>query len=397
MTSQLMPHHRHAPLAQQTTTALVATLRYPKRVSSHVSLAVLMVTGALVLMVSSLAFSQDDAKVAATAGYIAPANATTQAPLAMVQTTLFKDTAVYPSTSVGAQVQARNNAQLAAQVGGVVQSWRADTGSLVKRGELLAQLDPRDLSLALAQAQATHQSATAQEALSAQQLKRAQELVAKGFLSPQALQQRETEHAIQQAHVASALAALQTAQRSVSKTRITAPFNAVVHQRMAQVGDMVSPGTPLFNLVDTSKPEVALNVSQTQAVSLERASTIVWRAKDNGQNFPVQLLRIGASLDPQTRSQPVRLRFTSSTDTPLPGSAGELMWNDPQAHMPTQVLVRRAGLVGYFTVVNNEARFVAIPRAQEGRPAPLDLDAQTPIVTSGQALLQNGQAVQFSQ
>ena len=312
-----------------------------------------------------------------------------------VSVTPFKDALVQPDMTAAAQVQARNTAQLAAQVGGVVQSWRADAGQTVKRGDLLAQLDPQDLRLALAQAQAAHASAKAQEALSAQQLKRSQELVAKGFLSPQALQQRETEQAITKAQVASSAAALQTAQRALSKTRVTAPFSGVVLQRMAQVGDMVAVGTPLFLLVDTDKPELAASVSAVQATSLKRATAATWRAKDTGQSYAVTLLRIGASLDQQTRAQPARLSFASS-DVPLPGSAGELFWQDPQAHLPTHLLVRRSGQVGYFTVAGNKAAFVAIERAQEGRPAAVDLAPDTAIVTTGQALLQDGQIVQVS-
>ena len=374
----------HKPLVTARPSNAVAIARSAsKRQRASVGLACLLIVGSAVYLSTPPAQSQE-------------ATTSAQALAPTVVTRAFEDVVVHPSLAVAAQVQARNTAQLAAQVGGVVQSWRADTGATVKRGEVLAQLDPQDLRLALAQAQAAYASATAQVALSAQQLKRSQDLVAQGFLSPQALQQRETEQSVAQAQAASAAAALQTAKRALSKTAITAPFNGVVLQRMAQVGDMVAPGTPLFQVVDSAKPEVAVNVSATQAISLERAGVAIWQAKDTPRDYPVKVLRIGASLDQQTRAQPARLSF-SGQDVPLPGSAGELTWKDPQAHLPTHVLVRRNGQVGYFTVASNKAQFIAIERAQEGRPAAIDLPANTPIVTTGQALLQNGQTVQVSQ
>lgn len=353
------------------------------RQRAGVGLTCLLVLGAALYLSTPTAQSQ-------------PAEGQAQALAPTVATSTFKEVLVHPSVAAAAQVQARNTAQLAAQVGGVVQSWRTDAGATVKRGEVLARLDPQDLRLALAQAQAAYASAQAQAALSAQQLKRSQELVAQGFLSSQALQQRETEQSVTKAQVAGAAAALQTAKRALRKTVITAPFNGVVLQRMAQVGDMVAAGTPLFQLVDSAKPEVAVSVSATQAISLKRAGSATWRAKDTARDYAVEVLRIGASLDQQTRTQPARLSF-SGQDVPLPGSAGELTWKDPQAHLPTHVLVRRNGQVGYFTVANNKAQFVAIERAQEGRPAAIDLPPNTPIVTTGQALLQNGQTVQLSQ
>ena len=97
-----------------------------------------------------------------------------QASAPVISTRAFKEVLVHPSVAVAAQVQARNTATLAAQVGGVVQSWRADAGITVKRGDVMAQLDPQDLRLALAQARAAYVSATARATLSAQQLKRSQ-------------------------------------------------------------------------------------------------------------------------------------------------------------------------------------------------------------------------------
>ncbi|MDP4608006.1 MAG: biotin/lipoyl-binding protein, partial [Burkholderiaceae bacterium] len=143
-------HHSSAAVQAATHAARAA------RVKRYVTWTAVLVCGACVYAASNAAHGAE-------ANAVAPP---------LVRTTAFQDAWVYPTVTVAAQVQARNTAQVAAQVGGVVQSWRADTGASVRRGDVLAQLDPQDLSLALAQAKAQQQAAAAQMALSEQQLVR---------------------------------------------------------------------------------------------------------------------------------------------------------------------------------------------------------------------------------
>ncbi|MFZ8955274.1 MAG: biotin/lipoyl-binding protein, partial [Burkholderiaceae bacterium] len=91
---------------------------------------------------------------------VLPTTAIAQSSVA-VKTALFKDIASYPEQHVPAQVVAANRVQIAAQISGVVQTWRVDAGAKVNRGTTLAQLDPRDMSLVLAQAQAAQKAAQA--------------------------------------------------------------------------------------------------------------------------------------------------------------------------------------------------------------------------------------------
>lgn len=311
-----------------------------------------------------------------------------------VKTALFKDIASYPEQNVSAQVVAANQVQIAAQIAGVVQTWRVDAGAKVSRGATLAQLDPRDMSLALAQAQAAQKAAKARLDLAKQQLARAEELVKQGFYSSEALNQRETEVALLDADLSARNAAVASAKHTLSKTNITAPFNAVVVQRMAQVGNTVAPGTPLFELVDTAAPEITAELSVAQTNSLKRATEITWHTPGQSKTHAVRLLRVTATVDSRTRNQTARLKFQPYRKTsPLPGANGSLRWRDNQPHLSANVLVRRGPHMGFFTITNGRAVFNALPNAQESRPAAIDLPADTAIIVQGQVQLQDGQAV----
>ena len=311
-----------------------------------------------------------------------------------VKAVSFKDIAIYPEQNVPAQVVAANQVMIAAQISGVVQTWRVDAGAKVNRGTTLAQLDPRDMSLALAQAQAAQKAAQARLDLAKQQLARAKELVKQGFYSSEALNQRETEVALLDADLSARTAAVASAKHTLTKTNITAPFNAVVVQRMAQVGNTVAPGTPLFELVDTAPPEITTDLSVAQANSLKRATDIRWATPGQTATQSVSLLRVIATIDSRTRNQTARLKFTRYGKTaPLPGANGSLRWKDSQPHLSPSALVRRGAHMGFFTIADGRAVFNPLPNAQESRPAPIDLAPDTAIIIQGQAQLQDGQAV----
>jgi hypothetical protein len=108
--------------------------------------------------------------------------------------------------------------------------------------------------------------------------------------------------------------------------------------------------------------------------------------------YPVKLLRISPVLNRESRSIEARLLFAGPA--PAVGSEGRLVWRDAQAHLPADLLVRRDGRYGVFVAEDGKARFHVLPQAQEGRPAALDLPAETRIVTQGRHALQDGMTLQ---
>lgn len=299
---------------------------------------------------------------------------------------------VQPERSAAAQVLARNEARLAAEVPGTVLRWYADVGQTVRAGQVLAQIDPTDLDLALRRAEAARDAAQARLNLAQSQLKRAQELVAQGFFSQEALSQRETEVALLSAERSSAQAQWQTAQRQRAKTTLRAPFAGTVTQRLAQTGEMLAPGSVLFVVTQTAQAEVSAQLPPAEVAGL-RASPSVHFEADSGLRQPVAVrwLRTSAALQGGSRTQTVRLGFVQADATPPPGSSGVLRWRDPTPHLPPSLVVRRGEQLGVFVREGNQARFVPLPGAQEGRAAATTLNASTPIVVRGQASLRDGQ------
>jgi len=304
---------------------------------------------------------------------------------------------VFPVREAPARVQARNVSRLSAEVSGTLQQWTADVGSSVRRGQVLARIDPRDQELGLQRARAALEASQARLKLAQAQLQRARELTAQGFFSSEALAQRETEVALVRAEADANRAQLATVQRQLDKTVLRAPFDADVIERHAQTGEAVAPGGLLYVLAERGAVELDATLDPLDATSLPQARSLQFEAE--GQSHPVRLLRIGGTVSEPSRTRTARLAFEAGRDAPPAGTAGQLRWEDGRAHLPPQWLVRRNGRLGVFSV--NEAgrqttaQFRALPGAQEGRvvPVPADWPASMRLVVRGQAALQDGQAV----
>lgn len=155
-----------------------------------------------------------------------------------------------------ATVRAPNRSDLSTDVSARVARVVVDVGGTVAAGELLLALDDTDFRLALAQAQARVGSAQARVGLAEQRLERAQRLREQRFVSEDEVLALATEAEAAQAELRIARADRDVAARNVEKCRITAPFDGVVVERMAQVGTLAAAGTPLLRLVDLAPVEL---------------------------------------------------------------------------------------------------------------------------------------------
>src|SRR5438128_594425 len=135
------------------------------------------------------------------------------------------------------------NANINAQVQGYIVSRDYQEGSVVKKGDLLFQIDPRPFEAALAQAKGTLARDKANQAKTDADEKRALDLFKKKVISDQ---ERDTAIAAAgstRANVEADEAAVKQAEINLGYTKITAPIDGVVGFANNQVGDLVGPST----------------------------------------------------------------------------------------------------------------------------------------------------------
>ncbi len=150
------------------------------------------------------------------------------------------------------------NANINAQVQGYIVSRDYQEGSLVKKGDLLFQIDPRPFEAALAQAKATLAKDQANLAKADADEKRARDLFDKKVISDQERDTAVAAAGSSRANVQADEAAVEQAELNLGYTKITAPIDGIAGFANAQVGDLVSPTSGLLTTVSQIDPIKAL-------------------------------------------------------------------------------------------------------------------------------------------
>ena len=135
------------------------------------------------------------------------------------------------------------NANINAQVQGYITSRDYEEGSVVKKGDLLFQIDPRPFEAALAQAKGTLAKDKANQVKADADEKRALDLFKKKVISDQERDTAIAAAGANRANVEADEAAVKQAEINLGYTKITAPIDGVVGFANNQVGDLVGPNT----------------------------------------------------------------------------------------------------------------------------------------------------------
>ncbi|MEO8384544.1 MAG: efflux RND transporter periplasmic adaptor subunit [Betaproteobacteria bacterium] len=153
------------------------------------------------------------------------------------------------------------------QVSGTVTKLYTDFNNTVKANQVLLELDPALIKANLAQFDASLRSAEATARLAESTLKRNQELVAKGFISSQTLEQNAKELDVANATVAQVKSQLDREKTNLSYTIIRSPIDGIVIDRKIDVGQTVAASfsTPTLFQIAKNLEEMQIDTSVAEA------------------------------------------------------------------------------------------------------------------------------------
>jgi membrane fusion protein, multidrug efflux system len=146
------------------------------------------------------------------------------------------------------------NANIVAQVSGYLVSQNYDNGSLVKKGQLLFQIDPRPFQAALDQAQGQLAEAEARLIRDEANAKRAVDLLAKNVISREQYDDEIQAFEASKAATSAAAAAAEQARLNLEFTSITSPIDGLAGINIAQVGNLIGPQTGTLTTVTLVDP-----------------------------------------------------------------------------------------------------------------------------------------------
>ncbi len=283
-----------------------------------------------------------------------------QEPIRAVKLMTVSASAVGAQQEYAGEVKARIESRLGFRVGGKLVQRPAEVGQRVQAGQLLAQLDASDLSLASQAAQAQVSAAQTQRDLAAADLKRFAELKAQGFISGAELERRQAALDAADASLRQARAQGVVQGNQAGYTRLLADAAGVVVAVDAEVGQVVSAGTPVVRLARDGARDVVFAVPEDRLASVKPGSAAqvrLWAASQGGPaagalNGTVR--EVAASADPATRTYQVKLALPADAVIPLGATAYVSLAGSATGvaaiKLPTSALMRAAGAQGGTSV-----------------------------------------------
>lgn len=287
-------------------------------------------------------------------------------------------------------VVAQRKAAISSKATGRLEWLGVTEGSRVKAGDIIARIDARDVvamsesaqaNVGAAKAALTQAQAEETDALA--QLKRNQDLLAKGFVSPAAVDTAKARADRATAGVANARATINAAeaaarnsQVSVDYTIIRAPFDGVILSKSANVGDLVTPFSnatdskgAVVSMADMSTLEVEADVSESSLAKVQvgQPAEIVLDALPNSR-FRGRISRMVPTIDRAKATVMTKVKFDAIDPRILPEMSAKVSFlsqdvtpeqQQPLVAVNADALTQRDGRIVVFVV--REGKAVAVP------------------------------------
>ncbi|KAF1007281.1 MAG: Multidrug resistance protein MdtA [Luteibacter sp.] len=315
------------------------------------------------------------------------------------------------SLSVVARTEPWSTVSVRARSSGQLESLDFEPGARVKKGDLLARLDPLPLQAQLDQARGNVASARAQLDKAQADLTRFRQVLDKGFISRASYDTYRTTVEVARATLQTSLAAEAGARLQWSYTRIVAPFDGVTGTPLAWPGAQVTANDTAIVVLNQVQPiRVSFSIPETSLDAVKAAQVrgpVVVQALvpgDKGAPLSGRLEFIDNTVDVTTSTIVLKGRFENRDGRLTPGQF--LQVSLPTAHLANVVSMPAEALQSsdkgdFVFVVGSDGkahqRFVGIGVTSAGRiVVDHGLEGGERIVVDGQLLLGEGRAVRFA-
>jgi multidrug efflux system membrane fusion protein len=252
------------------------------------------------------------------------------------------------------EVRARTESRLSFRVGGKLAERPVQLGDVVRKGQVLARLDPQDLKLIEQGALAAVQAAQVQADQAQADLKRFQGLRDQGFVSEAELERRASTAAAARAQLAQAQAQAGVQGRQTTYGQLVADASGVITAVEAEPGAVVSAGAPIVRLAWDGARDIVFSVPEDRVAALRALmgrqgalSVRLWA--DESRPWKATLREVSAAADPSTRTFQVKadLLTPAGVASPKLGQTGTVVLPGPAlagvVKLPLAALLQQQG------------------------------------------------------
>ena len=283
-------------------------------------------------------------------------------------------------------VQSKVPVTVSVKITGILTQLHADQGDRVKSGQLLAELDSTELKSRAAAAQAARGrsgrelararadllKAEANLGLARSNHERDQEVFTPGYISAAAFDASKSALRVAESEVTASKAAIDALEAAAAQaehdasaakdilgyTRILAPMDGLITARKAEVGTTVSPGAPVFQMVNYQIWAASwIDERMIAEVREGQKASITLRS---GRTFEGEVARLGAVADTVTRELEVDVKFSTLPSPLVIGEETDVTIETGRRvapAVPWSAIVTRDGAQGVLAIADGRARF----------------------------------------
>ena len=326
--------------------------------------------------------------------------------IVLVRTEVVGDTGSKRQFVYSGEVRGRYESQLAFQVGGKLRNRNVELGSQVGPGDVLMQIDPKDIQQTVNSSSAQVYSAESQLRLAENNLNRYRQLYEQGAVSR--AQYDQFISAYDAAVAASRQASAQYSQgaNQLDYSVLRAAAAGVVSAINVEAGQVVSAGQPVLTLVQDGEREVEISVPENRIEQIRTARQIkisFWALPEVITDGKVR--EISPIADATTRTYKVRVTLQNPPPQVKLGMTASVHAadingeNKPAVEIPLSALYQTDGSPGVWVVKNNIVSLQSVKVGDFGNSSIQVLSGVEPgatIVTAGVHKLRNGQQVRIA-
>jgi multidrug efflux system membrane fusion protein len=240
---------------------------------------------------------------------------------------------VHPDTSAGAgggairypvEVAARYSNPMSFRVPGKLIERKVRIGDTVKKGEIVAQLDPIDAQRQAASAKATLDAAEHRLLFAKQQLDRDSAQSEQNLIAANQLEQTQDSYSAAQAGREQAAAQWVVARNNLEYNTLIADHDGVITSENADTGQVVSAGQAVYGLAWSGDIDVTLDAAASDLgrIAVGQAASVTFPALP-GRRFDARVREITPAADPQSRTYRVKLTLTQPGQVVRLGMTGD--------------------------------------------------------------------------
>jgi len=200
-----------------------------------------------------------------------------QGPPANVNVALLKKTKLSPISWASGTVVTHNDSKIAAEISGRLNSL-VELGSKVKKNQIIAQIDNRRLKLQRIEEQAKVEIAQATLTFERSEVSRKKSLINKKLVSQTELDETLAKRDIAQGNLSAAKARLAQTEQDLDYTKLKAPFDGIIAQRLSNEGEYVDSGNAIVRIVETANTEASIFAPLTAYQYLKKSRTLAVRS-----------------------------------------------------------------------------------------------------------------------